>query len=373
MHFQRVLFILSCSLLVFIYSCDDNKISRPELSKLELNEVGKVFLPLDSQTTAINEFYQVLETDSMILFTFFNALNYNLYFYNFNEKTFLKKIPFKKEGPNGIGTYITSYQIVSNEQVIFHTYYERKLSFCNMTGEVIKSFRLHNERNNFYALTNQYASFFIEDNLVTMPSGISCNRIDGVHPLNMMQFDLEDSSINAFLDFPSSYDKSDNKFWPESLCDIYLSRGKDANILVSFPLSDSVISINDDKVTSKHYFGAPNFESDKAIRRSRATGDPMEEIKLTLGYKRYSIIHYDPYKKIHLRSFLDQTDQELLDQNILRLNQSLLVADENLNPIGEMTFQGSDNLFFTKDGMYQIIYSVDIEDSLEVRHYEYGF
>ena len=362
------------SLFGVMSSSDESAPERVKLKALALKQVDSFFLPLDSVTTSNNEFYQYLETDSGAYLTFLNPLVNSLYFYNLDQRALVKKVPLAKRGPNGMGSLLSSYEIISPDTILFHSRNQRRLYVTNGQGKVLKRYPLYKEGLDVYPSSRRGAGIKKIGNKVYLNNDLGCSTDNARLSMMQMSLDLTDGSLNEFLSLPEAYETEKKTYWPRKLCHLYSTFDANTNQMVySFPGNEEVVKYDLDQSYESLTTGSGYLGNPKAIHISRFPADPMSEFKSFLGYNRYGRIHVDPYNELFLRSYYYKTPQEQLDQNILRTKSSLIIFDKENNMLGEAELIGAHELFFTKAGMHQVLFNSNIEDSLEIRVFDYNF
>ncbi|MCE7994097.1 MAG: DUF4221 family protein [Roseivirga sp.] len=361
--------------MLFIVSCTSQGSAGDEfLAPLALIETDEIDLVLDKETTSNNSFYQLIDTDSMPLLAFFNPLNSAIYMYNLDNGKFKKRIDFAKEGPNGIGDRITSFNVISKDSILIHSYYKRKIFFMNWQAEAKGELKLYSETVEIAPQTSRGAGLVWDDSWFYLASGNSCLKLKDFQPASIIKVSRDGSGIEEVVSFPDSYLVQNKGYWPKKLCDVFSAYNPEKkSIIYSFPLEEKIIVVNEKGGVEEFDFGIPNFEKQKGLSPSEYPGDPFAEFKAFLGYSRFANIYYDPYRKVYLRSFYKKTPTEMLEENKLVSEKSMIAANDDFEVLGEVDFQGTENLVFGKKGLYQILFDNNVEDTLKIKRYEYGF
>ena len=356
-------------ILLSLYNCQQE--SLEPLKKLEISEAQEKFLDLDSETSNINNFYQYIETDSAEILAFFNSLNYKLYLYNLESKKLISSIPFEKDGPNALGNRITYFHYAHDDSIVFHSYYKGELLVFNHKGKNKGQIPVKAESLDFEFQPKSGAGFppvRISD-FVYINTGASCNFDNSGQKQAIYKRNLVDGSSELNLKFPIEYSKEKDSYWPQELCNPYNTYNANNNIMVvSFPLSDSVLTINENGQRRAFSFSSPEFQKKNALRKNQLTGNPLDEFKHLLSYPRYGAIFYDPVRKIYLRKFYLETSRENLDKNIFKTQMKMLVANESFEILGEFDYQGGDHIFFNQKGLNEVVFNSKLQDSLKIKN-----
>ncbi len=372
---NRTLALYCFALGVLSINCTSQRGPGDEsLKALTLIQAEEISLVLDEETTSNNAFYQLIETDSMSLLAFFNPLNRAIYLYNLDNGELNSKISFDKEGPNGIGERITSFHLLNKDSILIHSYYRRKIFFTNWQAEVVGELKLYSETVDIAPQTSRGAGLFWDDSGFYMASGNSCLKLADFQPASIVKVNRNGRGIEEVMSFPDSYLVKNKGYWPQKLCDVFSAYNPEKRLIIySFPLEEKLIVVDRKGSIQEFDMGIPNFEKKPSLSPSEYPGDPFAEFKAFLGYSRFANVYYDPYRKIYLRSFYKETPDELLEENKLVSEKRTIVANEDFEILGEIDFQGTENLVFGEDGLFQILFDTSVEDTLKVRRYEYGF
>ena len=347
-----------------IFSCA-NKESDEKLEETLVFDLNRqIRLPLDSVSTSSNNYYQLVEVNSKSRLYFFNKLNYRIYCYDLDSEALLKTWLFEKEGPNGLGSRVTSFKLLTDSTIIFHSYYRRELIFSKISGDVIQRVPLQNQNLAFSPITSQNQPFIYRDEEFLVYSGRTSNREKLEDEWFILRYKTRDSSISdTGIRLPDFYQTSSNEYFPADLSEPTLTFNSNRKTsLISFPLSDSVIVLNKNGDYSMQYLGTNYHDLGDPLRKG-SPKNPMEQIKDVMRFSRYGSIHFDPYRHIYLRTYMSKTSDELLDANRLVVKQKIVIAD----------FKGTDQLLFSKNGMYQVLFDNSQEDDLIINVFEYGF
>lgn len=372
----RVL-VLNCLFLglVFCFSSCTSSVEKQEQRVLKLNQTGVIYLKLDNETSSLNSYYQVVNSDSISLLAFFNPLNHALYFYNLSSGEMQRKIKFEQEGPNGLGKRVTAFKILDDETVMFHSYYKSELICADFSGDVKSRYKLKNEAFDIYPVSSQNTPFLFLGENIFIYSGKTSNSLDFPESPILMKYEVDEKSTSDVkVRFPSLYKTSQRRQFPSDLSEPTLTINDSKQALVlSFPLDDSVHVIKDDGSMESIFFGYNGHRVEKPLSRGDGQKDLMGQLKNVMSYSRYGSVKFDPYRNVYLRMHMGKTPKESLDKNRFITEQKIVIADSSLNVLGVSEFVGTDELVFSKDGVLQIIYSSKQEDSLQVRVFDYGW
>lgn len=366
-------------LLLFLVfaSCASDRNERVSLPKLKIEEIRSIKLPLDAETTNSNPYYQYIETDSMPLLALFNRLNYSVYLFDLRSERQVAKYAFEENGPDGLGSRVTFFQIASKDSVFFHSYYNRKIYVNKLSGQRVHSYKLYSENSELYPESGAGFPVTVLPDRLVVGSGLPCNwqgdewgRKDAVTVVNR----TNDSVSFNFEQSASYTNKGGGVYWPHQLCALYSAYNSESGQFVySSPLENEVkLTDHKGEVVSVD-FSSHEFHYEGAVKKANLSNDPMTQLRQWLGYSRYGSIHYDPFRKLYLRAFYPEIPDEKLEQDDLRVSRKMLIANEAVELLGEADFSGNDDIFFTSEGINQVIFDSSNEDVLEVKVYKYVF
>ena len=363
--FGGVFYVLSC----------DSEIQKVEQPSLNLIHTKDVYLKLDNETSSYNSFYQLLDYDSLTLLAFFNRLNFNLYIYDLSNGELRQKMKFEEKGPNGLGERVTSFNILEYDSVMFHSYYRSELIVSNFSGEVESRFKMRNDDLDFVPVSSHNKPFLGLESNIYVYSGKTSNDLDFSNTPILLRYNIKNKkSEDTGVRLPDFYKTRASEFIPGDLSEPSLTSNQEGGILLlSFPLDDSVKVISANGEVKSVFFGINSHELESPLKKDNGARDPLGKLKDLLTFSRYGAVKYDPYRKIYLRTYVDKTPQHLLDQDILKGDQKIVFADSSLNVIGVADFIGTEDLHFSKEGMLQVIYNNNQEDSLQIKVFSYDW
>ncbi|KYG78961.1 DUF4221 family protein [Roseivirga echinicomitans] len=358
---------------ISILSCSVQTEVTPQ-ETLELAFVKDIYLNLDNETSARgNSFYQLLDRDSVTQIAFFNRLNFNLYIYDLINGKLEEQIKFEKGGPDGLGDMIMAFHIAEDNKINFHSYYRSELIVANFSGEVESRLKMRKDDLDFMPVSSQNKPFIELEDDVFIYSGKTSNDLDFLNAPMLLRYNIKNNqSEDTGVRLPDLYTTGASEFIPGDLSEPSLTSNPEGKILLlSFPLDDSVKVISVNGEVKSVFFGINSHELESPLKKDNGARDPLGKLKDLLTFSRYGAVKYDPYRKIYLRTYIDKTPQNLLDQDILKGDQKIVFADSSLNVIGVADFIGTDNLLFSKEGMLQVMYNSQLEDSLQIKVFKY--
>lgn len=366
---------LTILVILTLLSCDSENgaktISKKEQSNIQLIEKESMFLLLDSETTSNIGQTVLFESDSKHYLVFFNSNNYNFYFYNLTTAELEKKVEFNRDGPNGLGSRIASFKFENNNFLI-HSYYTNEIITADLKGNVLNRLKIDIKTNEIHPNSSRKMPLTNINEDIFLFTGQSCNSKNLKEKRAILKISKADQSLLA--PFPDSYLlKSDKSYWPSGFCDITFSKGPKNQLFFSYALDKNLYSIsNSESEISSHQIKMDNFEVDTSpLSKSTFNKDPRQEQTKIFSRTRFSGLYYDKYKNVFVRR-IDFPIENRSDGS-MRSSSKLQFIDENFKILGYSEIKGKDHLFFTEEGLHQIIFSTKLEDSLKIKRYEYNF
>lgn len=356
------------------YGCSDNAEKINE-GKVDFVLDRVINLPLDSVTSSNNRFYQIVENDSCSHLYFWNELINGLYVYDLKKESFLNRYIYEIEGPNGLGSRVTSFQFRVDSTVIFHSYYRSELIHTDLNGSVISRIDLKNLNSDNLPTTGQSQPFIIQDSSLLIYSGkapYGDNFNSGGIVIKKALYDsiFEDSGILL----PEYYRFPDGTYYPRIFYSPSLRfDNSNQNLLVSFPFADSLQVIDDKNNVSSKYFGTPQHKLRKPINLKSRVSDPMQDLRDIRSFSNYGGIYHDPINGFYLRTFYDANTKAELEAGDFYVRQQIIIADNSFDVLGVGFGPAhfSEDILFSKLGLLQVLYDTQQEDSLRINVLNY--
>jgi len=348
-------------------------------STQDLVLICKKKILIDDETAPKSPYMQIYR-DSLgkTMLTFLNAYNNSIYIFDYQSGTFIKKISYKKEGPNGI-LGMAGYYIKNLDSIYV---YNRPLVELDLTDNIgyIKNRISLRGKDVKWALS--YPQYFFN----TVCPIFEINRhliLTGLCP-----FSIDKSSINKFL-FTACIDIENNKLeyhhlypseiygnnanWEDPLfMQVFPAYSPSGDLIYSFPESHKLyISHWNEDIYYKTVYGGSNVAGTiRSINWNYHSARTPRELIYNhyLQQDLYAAILYDPWRKVYYR-FMQKgikdctTHSQLTEKSII-----VILMNEQFNYLGE-TLIGTgekwnwENSFVTKEGLN--IEYIDSNDTAE--------
>ena len=367
--------LLCCSLFVF-FSCNNNQIKLENHKKgkmhatMQLSEIDSKSFFLDSDTAPKPLYVQVI-TDSLgeKQLTFLNNYNNSIYFYEYKNMEYVKKITFDEKGPNGVPMPM-GYHIKNIDSIYVFSGF-LKISLTNSKGEVLNNISTnggHDVKKYDKRWAYIYPEFYLQtvtpfmetskELLLTgqfsgsMPDSI----IDKFKVTASMNFNL--NKINYKHTYPRSIFGNDVN-WGEGLFKQVFPQlhpnGK--KIIYSFPISHDLFISDINGGTSRKVYAGSNFAGtihsiNKKPGRASAELIRTEFVRQDM----YASIIYDKYRKVYYRFLRKAIPNAPIDTSWKDKEIAVIIMDEDFNYLGETSI-GTErkwhwqNSFVTEEGL----------------------
>lgn len=365
--------------LIFLlfYSCSELKEKDGVPAEvLDLSFSGDIYIPLDSETSAIGTgYYELLEDDSLTHLVYFNPINFSLYTYDLSKKKQLRRVVLDKEGPNGLGNFVSSFKTLEDSTILFHSYYRSELIHVNKGGEVISRHKLQSEKVDVRPITSLKTPSVVIGNDVYMYSGVTSSNDNLEQSPIVMKYNLIDSSYSDIgIRLPSIYETPKNRHFPRDLSQASMTGNDLTNSLViSFPLDDSIRVLKAEGELISKYLGVATHRLGNSLKNQYDAADPMDQIKNVMRFSRYGSLKYDRHRDLYLRTYYEPTPESSLEENKLIVKMRTIVADGKFNVLGVFDSFGVEQVFPSKNSLLELVFTSAQEDSLWIRTHDYGF
>lgn len=248
---NRILFLLP---VFIVFACNQSK-NPVEIKQLDLSEliVDTLFLEKDTLTKNLGVNFYHFETDSGEVLLTLNQ--HRLLTYSYPKGKILKSVEFEKEGPDGIGGFVTGNLIAGNS--IFFLSQQKELIEANLQGKVIKRWKfpeVSTER-----LYHNYSTY-LYNKFQKSGDKLFFTDVPYVFKEGFAQYDnwgiVFDIKKEEFENFRFSYPKEILQFLEDDQLGLFshVFNNQTNEHLVSFSISDSLLQIKDGKHTW-HYAG----------------------------------------------------------------------------------------------------------------------
>lgn len=342
--------LLLCSIvfIALLSSCDNgNKVINENRNKYEnkcrLIECKKKEFNIDDQTTYLTEYIQYIDKDSIDQLVFVNKNNNSVYYYNYNNCRFEKKMTFDKEGNNGVYT-IQAFMDINKDSFFVYSYDTKILNLFDKDHKLVKKYNFYKipEKSNWTMINPcpfiQTATPIrkIGDKIICMGfvSGETSQETNMNRPVCIV-YDLKSNKIHSTLNYPIQYSKYNWAGGFTYRMPYYDVVNRD--LVVSFAASHNIIKYNIDTGESKEFYaGSSNIkEINSYPQRKDSRIDEDAAWRWYMTNASYENIMYDKYRKVYYRiARLPKKDYSSNEKG----NKKpivIITLDSNLKYIGE--------------------------------------
>jgi hypothetical protein len=369
---------------ILIISCQEGVINREQkkhTNHCKLIVHGIKEFPLDEESTYLTNYIQLIDNDISFNFSFVNSYNNSIYFYDYESSSFIKKIKYEKEGPDGVMN-VQGFLYMNEDSIFIYSYNLQTLFLTDAKSKVLDKFKLYETPDSWdiilpspYVQTmtpilkhnhNLFLFGFVtgETNIETEDNRPVCIRLN-----------ITTKIQEHFISYPYQYVQYN---WAGGFT--YRIPYADMNknsIFVSFAADHDINGYSfSDKLQTQFYAGSSLINTIKPFSESkRSPIDENQAWKWYLENPSYEGILYDKYKNLYYRiARLPQKDYNLNEKG----NHKpiiITVLNENLEYLGEVKLPENINFrtsccFISKDG-FNIQVITDDEDKMTF--YQYNF
>ena len=323
--------LASIFLFALLVSCSQSE--NKELPVLQLEDliVDTLYLEKDTLTKDLGSDFSYYKTDSgEVLIAF---LNHQLRVYSYPEGEQLKTQIYDKEGPDGIGSFVTGSYVDKNSIYILSQ--QKELILCDFEGKVVNRWDFPKISD-----TRKYANYSSAGFNRVRKSGNELSFVD--IPFVFMEgfedYDkwgiIFDTNANVFSNYNFQYPKDISEYTNDDQLGLFSHIYLPANDehLISFAISDSVAIVKNGEQTWKWAGTSEPLDFKKGT-----TVPSGEYIVFQPNHEssKYNGLDFDTHAKKILRwvrvkgPTLENMEQE---------RNRLLVFDEKLNKEAELKF-----------------------------------
>ena len=336
---------------------------------------------LDDETSYMIDYFQFID-DKKETLAFINSYNNSLYFFNYTNFKFLKKIKYDKEGQNGVSK-TQAFLYLNDDSIFTYSYDSQTLYLTNNNSVVLDKYKLYEEPELMSQLI--YPSPYISTSTPLRKRGgqlICMGFISGEtrfenkknRPVGCF-IDIENKTITHSINYPTQY--TDYNWGGGFTYRMpYYDINNNDELIVSFS-ADHNIQVHSLKNEVTSFYAGSN-KIDKIKSFSSAKDMPINEDNAWFWYMTnpsYQNIIYDKYKNQYYRiARLPKQDFTLSERGNMK-PIIIIILDSNFKYIGEVELDMNiryslNNCFATKEGLN---IQVHTNDDDKLTFYVYSF
>jgi hypothetical protein len=342
---------------------------------------SEIKFELDSETATRPSYMQLVEDSSgMRMLTLLNSHNNSIYFFDYIKGTYIKKVTYEREGPNGI-LRLMGYYIKNVDSIYVYNGPMPEVDLTNTAGYVKKRTQLRGENPDGYLWSLYYPQY-------TLSAVIPFIEIDrkliltGISPFSVRDSLIDRFRFVAYLDmetgqteFKHTYPKElygkDVNWNDPFYTQVYPELSPAGELILSFPISHDLYLTDLNKEDYRKVYAGSNVAG--TIRSIDRDGEKETSAEVVLTHylqeDLYTGIRHDPWRKVYYRFMLQGRPNAIFSDPIETKPVIVILLDEQFNYLGETRIgTGMEwnwaNSFVTEEGLnIEYIDEDDVEES----------
>jgi hypothetical protein len=363
-----VLFVISCTYTVSTKNDFAGKLTATH----QLVVSGDKVIRLDYETAPKPTYMQIIEDASGVrTLTFLNTHKNAIYFYNYENSTYISNTKFEREGPNAVMS-MEGYYVKNMDSIYVYDRPVTEIALTDSAGHVKQKISL---RGSFANAENkkdsQWAYYYPQYLFRTVAPFIETNGkllLTGFFPFSIPDSIIDNFRFMASLDMKTGHVEY-KYLYPKELYvfnanwdDPVFMQGfpelsPNGEIIFSFPVTHHLyIADLGAEVYRQVYAGSNMAETIHSIDHP-VKGTPKEIVRIHyLQENIYTAIRYDPWRKIYYRFLLRGIRGATHGTSLGKKPVIVVLMDEQLNYIGETMIGTAEewnwtNSFVTSEGL----------------------
>lgn len=306
-------------------------------NKYGLNFNKSFSLLLDSLTYTGSSCFQYIDFYNKKQIVYNNPKTNALYFHNIENGKLLKKVPFVREGSEGIAN-IDGFYIHTPDSIFIPSTLSQAMFLVNENGNIIQKYKYLKERKDDI----MQIDFTVFNHPVLHNGKLYCVSVyeNKNKDRTMLQtLDLNTKKWTPSIYFPDEYK---NNFYPSPgfYAPYATFNDKNKRLYFSMPVSNYIYETDFIKTYNKTYAGAKNLKEIKPFSNNVFNLLFSEREKYFQENLSYSAVFYDKYRDIYYRIALHPIDKVYMNSKDefkkYFKNFSIIILDKNMNKVGEI-------------------------------------
>ena len=346
--------------------------------KLVISSEKKILL--DDNSAPKPPYIQIIkeESDEQIL-TFLNPYMNGIYFYDFENGILVRKIVYKKEGPDAIR--LGGYFIKNMDSIYVYTGPLPELALTDSSGQVKCRYSLIGNRDRkdreWLKYYPQYL-FTTANPLIETPEKLI---LTGVSPFSIsdsltrkfkftVSFDMYSGNVEFMHSYPVELYGFDVNWNDPVFMQPYPVLSPAGELIYSFPISHNVyVSQRNEECYKTIYAGSNLASTIKSIDNSRNSTSKEIILNHFLKHDLYAGILHDPYRNVYYRFMFQGISDLTIKTSVGEKPVVVIIMDENFNYMGETVIGQWEkwnfhNSFVTSEGLMIEFFDPEL-DSIE--------
>ncbi|WP_321480638.1 DUF4221 family protein [uncultured Bacteroides sp.] len=358
--------------LAMLMSCSNSIISSKNEragklhSTYDLVLISEKKIILDESTAPKPPYTQIYSDISGVrMFTLLNPFNNSIYFYNYTNGEYIKKIHYEKEGSDAILS-IAGYYIKNEDSIYLYNRPLVEIVLADSHGHVKQRYSLKGNGTDWASKYPQYEFstvcpiFEIDRHLILTglcPFSIKESFVDKFFFTACI--DLDNNQIEYYHSYPSEiYGKNAN--WEDPLfMQVYPTISPEGYLVHSFTAShDIYVSQWNSNISHSSYGGSNIARTIYSIDWDFLSEQTPQELIYThyLQQDLYAAILYDPWRKVYYRFMQQGIKDATIHSQLTEKPLIVIMMNEQFEYLGETLIGTSrewnwTNSFVTKEGL----------------------
>lgn len=332
-------------------------------NKCQIEFIEKKEIPIDENTSSSTMFMQYIDKTNQL--SIYNEYDNSIYFFDYQNCKFDKKIQFEKEGKNGVGN-IQGYDYINEDSIFVYNYDMDAIFLTNEEAEVkwkkllkIEVLSSYTFLPSFPFVQTNNPMIYIDKKIVFggLATAETTAETSTNRPVTTI-YDFEKDSITFANNFPEQYQKYNwgGGFYRMPYFDV---NKENQAVIVSFPQDHNlyVYSLLTQK-QEKHYAGSasiPEIEAYPEKKGLRTNNNENRVREWFFSTPTYRNVFYDKYRNLYYRLACFPTEEKLKEFTAGTQPLLLIVLDKDFNYLGESLLPDNidlrlTNSFVTKEG-----------------------
>ena len=362
-HAFLLAYLVSC---IFLSACQTKTETSTTSYDIKLVESKKITLPIDENTYYLSKrIFQYEEEGKELLFLGnLDKGAYEIILYNIENESIHKRIPLRKEGPNGVPAIIGCKPSVDSNGFMAFQPGMQRISILDEKGNILKYYPTYLKDGRIVTYVDgvsfHFMPTFMKDSIVYFSSrplkpNMKTHEWSSV-PL-FSSLDLKTGEIGQTLICYPPIFKENVKHLSMGWEFLYDYNYEQKRLVCSFTGYDSLM-VTDDLCNMKWYNAKSRYLKSSHPKLYEA-GNLLQTLTSMKENSSYLHVMYDKYRDIYYRfaemPYEFQSNESPFDEPKAR-EFSVIIFDKDFNIIGETKFPGNKYFykmsFVGRDGLY---------------------
>lgn len=330
--------LLLGAMLLSASACRNTAVKEVGDSLRTMSEQDALILPLDSVTTQITQYMQLVNDSTL---AFLNKPTSEICIYSLTEPGCRNKVRIYQEGPDAVND-VDAFYVQTPDSIWLYASWDQRIFLIDGEGSLMESHTVpitdHSTltRHTVSPYPQTTAPYIVRGDLHYL-QGMDGIVSGGLLPGATLVYNTKTGEIKSGSPYPSIYGQAEdiqNRWSTFGERASFSQVSPDNNVMTSFPVSDSIYVWNPElDILSSYeasYSGRPEITS--------SVGDTREESfeKYIRGFQ-YGPIFHDPYNKLYYRLFRTEgkIDATNLRASVTRKPLGVVILDEEFEKVGE--------------------------------------